>query len=348
MLHVELKPRCDAGPFWVCVTLVFCIAIMGNVADYLHSGGEGQHWRYDFRKVSISATTIFCYALLVPLGLWAFLWWRKKQDEKAVLGLTEMVSLYGYSLAIYIPISVLLLFFPSSKSFPFFYPYRGRRSFCAQILWAIPLVWVQWTLLIVGAALSGSVLVLALWPPLSSFQRGVAVVMLGIIVALHFLLAAGLQLYFFRYSTDIMAVPVPSGTGNGAASPAHPQAVEAAGHPLGRGVTELQPLNLVLDGNQEPAFVNALEMPSSSSVRHPPSDAKLQSDVATAIQANATSPPDSETGPVTTNSAGNSHSKETEPVPVEDHTDDAATVETTKKPKVINVTSTKSEKEKPA
>lgn len=38
------------GPFWICVTLVFCIAIMGNIADYLHSGGEGQHWRYDFRK----------------------------------------------------------------------------------------------------------------------------------------------------------------------------------------------------------------------------------------------------------------------------------------------------------
>lgn len=39
-----------SGPFWICVTLVFCIAIMGNIADYLHSGGEGQHWRYDFRK----------------------------------------------------------------------------------------------------------------------------------------------------------------------------------------------------------------------------------------------------------------------------------------------------------
>ena len=86
--------------------MVFCIAIMGNVADYMHSGGEGQHWRYDFRKVSISASTIFCYALLVPSVLWGFLWWKKKQDEKPVLGLMELVSLYGYSLVIYIPISV--------------------------------------------------------------------------------------------------------------------------------------------------------------------------------------------------------------------------------------------------
>lgn len=82
---------------------------MGNVADYMQFGGEGQHWRYDFRKVSISASTIFSYALLVPLGLWGFLWWRKGQDGKSVLGLMELVSLYGYSLAIYIPISVLAL-----------------------------------------------------------------------------------------------------------------------------------------------------------------------------------------------------------------------------------------------
>ena len=73
---------------------------MGNVADYMHSGGEGQHWRYDFRKVSVS--TIFCYALLFPSVLRGFLSWKKKQDEKPVLGLMELVSLHGYSLVIYL------------------------------------------------------------------------------------------------------------------------------------------------------------------------------------------------------------------------------------------------------
>ena len=43
------------------MTLVFCIAIMGNVADYLHSGGEGQHWRYDFQKGMFN-WTIQCHA----------------------------------------------------------------------------------------------------------------------------------------------------------------------------------------------------------------------------------------------------------------------------------------------
>jgi hypothetical protein len=79
---------------------------MGNVADYLHSGGQGRHWRYDFRKVSISGSAIFSYALLLPFMLWLFLWWRQKKGNQINLAFTEIVCLYGYSLAIYIPVSV--------------------------------------------------------------------------------------------------------------------------------------------------------------------------------------------------------------------------------------------------
>nr|SVE75360.1 EOG090X0CJ3 [Daphnia dolichocephala] len=207
-----IRPSPDLyGPLWICVTLVFCVAIMGNIADYLHSGGEGQHWRYDFRKVSISASTIFSYALLLPLVLWLLLWWRRKEGDQAPLGFIEIVSLYGYSLAIYIPISVLL---------------------------TIPFPVLQWTLVILGAALSGSVLVLSLWPPLSASQRGMAVIIVSAIVAFHFLLAAGLQLYFFRYTSDVVAV---SGYNDGT-SHAHLRAVDTS--PLDK-VTELQPLSLI-------------------------------------------------------------------------------------------------------
>nr|CAG4642768.1 EOG090X0CJ3 [Evadne anonyx] len=176
-----IRPSPDLyGPFWVCVTLIFCIAIMGNVADYLNSGGEGQHWRYDFRKVSISATSIFCYALLLPLLLWVFLWWRKSKGDQLTIGIIEIICLYGYSLAIYIPISVL---------------------------WTIPFPFIQWTLVIVGATLSGSVLVLALWGPLSSIPKGLVLSLLAAVLFCHFLLAAGLQLYFFRYSQEVIIQP---------------------------------------------------------------------------------------------------------------------------------------------
>ncbi|XP_057365263.1 protein YIPF1-like isoform X1 [Daphnia carinata] len=216
-----IRPAPDLyGPLWICVTLVFCVAIMGNIADYLHSGGEGQHWRYDFRKVSISASTIFSYALLLPLVLWLLLWWRRKEGDQPSLGFIEIVSLYGYSLAIYIPISVLL---------------------------TIPFPILQWTLVILGAALSGSVLVLSLWQPLSVTRRGMAVIILSAILAFHFLLAAGLQLYFFRYTDNVVIV---SGNNDGI-SHGHLRAVDSLAFDK---VTELQPLN----------FLRGIEKNSSS------------------------------------------------------------------------------------
>nr|CAG4641166.1 EOG090X0CJ3 [Eulimnadia texana] len=173
-LNHVIKSKPDLyGPFWVCVTLIFCIAIMGNIADYIQSAGEGTRWRYDFQKVSLSATTIFCYATLLPLGLWVFVWWRRKLGEQLELGFVEIACLYGYSLAVYIPVSVF---------------------------WTIPLAWLQWFLVLVAAALSGSVLLLALWKPLSASKKSIAAILLILILLSHLLLAAGLQLYFFRYS----------------------------------------------------------------------------------------------------------------------------------------------------
>lgn len=105
--HVR-QPAPDLyGPLWVCVTLVLAIGVMANVADYLQSGGQTGRWRYDFRKVSISATAVFGYALLVPLLLWLLLlYWRRRHGQDVQLGFVEIVCLYGYSLAVYIPVSV--------------------------------------------------------------------------------------------------------------------------------------------------------------------------------------------------------------------------------------------------
>ena len=91
-------------------------------------------------------------------------------------------------------------------------------------------------MVIVGAALSGSVLVLSLWPPLSANQRGIAVIILSAVLAFHFLLAAGLQLYFFRYANGVTIVSNSGGTSHG-----HLRAVDSTVDK----VTELQPLSLI-------------------------------------------------------------------------------------------------------
>lgn len=54
--------------------------------------------------VTIAAAAIFSYASLVPLALWGFLLWRNNTVMNLVsYTFMEIVCVYGYSLAIYIP-----------------------------------------------------------------------------------------------------------------------------------------------------------------------------------------------------------------------------------------------------
>jgi protein YIPF1/2 len=53
--------------------------------------------------VTYATTAIFAYWWLVPTALYGLLWWRGNQ---AGFTFTELLCVYGYSLTIYIPISV--------------------------------------------------------------------------------------------------------------------------------------------------------------------------------------------------------------------------------------------------
>ncbi|KAJ4452183.1 protein YIPF1 [Periplaneta americana] len=180
-LQHHIKPKPDLyGPFWICVTLVFTIAISGNLANYIHVADTGKyHWRYNFHAVTYAATAIFSYAWLVPIGLWGVLKWRG-QDTR--LSFLEILCVYGYSLSIYVPVSVL---------------------------WVIQIEWLQWLLVAVGATLSGSVLLMTAWPAVQGDQR---CIILAVLLGLHLLLAAGFMLYFFHVPPviDTHVIPVPS------------------------------------------------------------------------------------------------------------------------------------------
>uniref|UniRef100_A0A8W8M1Y6 Protein YIPF n=1 Tax=Magallana gigas TaxID=29159 RepID=A0A8W8M1Y6_MAGGI len=103
-LQTTIRPNPDLyGPFWICTTLVFTTAIAGNMASYLSVEGKDFTWKYDFHKVTFAATAIFSYWWLLPAILFGFLWWR---GSKANYTFLEILCIYGYSLSIYIPISV--------------------------------------------------------------------------------------------------------------------------------------------------------------------------------------------------------------------------------------------------
>jgi len=174
-LQHHIRPRPDLyGPFWICCTLVFSIAISGNLSDFLQKSVDPEQkvkWHYDFHKVTLAATAVFSYAGLVPATLYGFLWWSGSAAGAATLSFLELVCLYGYSLAIYIPVS---------------------------LLWLIQVSWWQWICVLAGAGMSGYVLFLPIWPAVRDQAAKSAIIVMAVVLALHLLLACGFMLYFFH------------------------------------------------------------------------------------------------------------------------------------------------------
>nr|XP_046263575.1 protein YIPF1 [Scatophagus argus]XP_046263576.1 protein YIPF1 [Scatophagus argus]XP_046263577.1 protein YIPF1 [Scatophagus argus]XP_046263578.1 protein YIPF1 [Scatophagus argus] len=196
-IHVYLRRNPDLyGPFWICTTLVFAIAISGNISNFLmHFGKPNYKYTPEFQKVTIAATAIFSYAWLVPLALWGFLLWRNNKVMNLVsYSFMEIVCVYGYSLSIYVP---------------------------AVVLWIFPYEWLRWFSIVVALCLSGSVLVMTFWPAVRDDHPKVIITIMTAIVVLNVLLAVGCKVYFFskpdlegkvETSTATEAIKAPSST----------------------------------------------------------------------------------------------------------------------------------------
>jgi len=179
-LLTKIRPNPDLyGPFWVCATLVFTIAICGNLSSFFASDGTHQ-WKSDFRLVSLSATVIFLYAWLIPTCIWGFLTWRGNRSGFTYL---EIVCVYGYSLAVFVPIS---------------------------ILWLLPFDWLRWVLVLVGAITSGLVIVSTFWRAVEDEPKNIAFGLLAVVFFLHALLAVGFKLYFFKTNQISPSPPPPA------------------------------------------------------------------------------------------------------------------------------------------
>ena len=50
----RIRPNPDLyGPFWICISLIFTIAIAGNIVSFLHNFGSEYKWHTDFHKGSL-------------------------------------------------------------------------------------------------------------------------------------------------------------------------------------------------------------------------------------------------------------------------------------------------------
>lgn len=91
------------------------------------------------------------------------------QGGSTTPSLLTLICLYGYSLAIYIPVS---------------------------ILWLIRITLVQWLLVFAAACLTATVMIIVLSPALRNTQK--STILMAVISGAHLLLATGFMVYFFH------------------------------------------------------------------------------------------------------------------------------------------------------
>ncbi|KRY54871.1 Protein YIPF1, partial [Trichinella britovi] len=137
----NIRPNPDLyGPFWISLTLLFTTAISNQLGNLFAFDVNRTHGVVNFRMITLLAGVVFFYVFMFPLLLLVFSWWRKVTD---MYTLVEVICAYGYSLTIYIPIT---------------------------LLWAIRIDWLRWILAFFGLFLSGSVLVISLWPVVRKYK----------------------------------------------------------------------------------------------------------------------------------------------------------------------------------
>nr|pir hypothetical protein Y25C1A.7a - Caenorhabditis elegans [Caenorhabditis elegans] len=130
--------------------------------------------------ITSASTLIFLYVVIVPLLLYGLLWNRRSELLHPYV---DLVCLYGYSLAIFIPVSVL---------------------------WIVDIGWFRWALIFASVGLSGTVLARAIWPAVQNDNnKMIAFGTVISVVVLHFLLAFTFKVYFFD-SMHIVVVASPS------------------------------------------------------------------------------------------------------------------------------------------
>merc|ERR1712196_288871 len=85
-------------------TLIFAMAITGNLASFFafHPTAENPVWKYNFNQLTLAGTVIYSYVTVLPLVFWLLLRYFDASKK-----LVDVLCIYGYSLSVFVPISVV-------------------------------------------------------------------------------------------------------------------------------------------------------------------------------------------------------------------------------------------------
>lgn len=165
------------GPFWIATTLIFTMAMTGNLASYFAFKPSPQHpvWTYNFNQLTLAGSVIYAYVTLLPLLFWMVLRYYEASKK-----LVDVLCIYGYTLSIFMPISVLCV---------------------------LPSNLLRWLLVLVGGAISAIFLLSNFHAHLTDcfpYGEGDAkrktYLLLSTMAAFHLVLLFLFKVYFFSYA----------------------------------------------------------------------------------------------------------------------------------------------------
>merc|ERR1719150_525502 len=119
----------------------------------------------------------------MPMGIFAALWTSSPGEAGSKPCFMELACIFGYSLAPFLP---------------------------ASLLWLVQISMLQWLLVLVCFTFSGGLLALALWPLITECgqAKSKSYTLIVIILGLNLLLAAGFMLCFYHVPAS-NSTPVP-------------------------------------------------------------------------------------------------------------------------------------------
>lgn len=93
------------GPLWITTTLIFMLAAFGNFATYLMQRKSDLNiWNFDVSYFSLAASVMYGYAIVVPVAFFFLFQYFGSRPN-----LIRFWCMWGYSLFIFVPASILLL-----------------------------------------------------------------------------------------------------------------------------------------------------------------------------------------------------------------------------------------------
>ena len=92
------------GPFWIFTTIIFLIALIGNISSYMHSEDKDK-FVYDYNHVPHAIFIIYGFGFGAPFVLWLIMKFLFKIDIELITN----ICIYGYSYTILIPILLICI-----------------------------------------------------------------------------------------------------------------------------------------------------------------------------------------------------------------------------------------------